>query len=123
MRPKQNQRNRIKKWIDKWRPRLHLGEWFIDVVYTSESSNSSAEISPDPVYLRAVLQIHSGFWNAPIKYQEMILVHELCHCISEETYILHMELLNDRFVTKKSIEDARERLTQRIANVAFRDEW
>ena len=48
--------------------------------------------------------------------QEMYIVHELCHAITDEFYTKSV----DRFVTATTIEDAREKLTDHIANIVYK---
>lgn len=117
------QKKRVKQWINKWRPRLFLSEWFIDVVYEKDAQKYMASADPDPVYLYCKLFLPTNFFKRPLKIQEEALVHELCHCITQEAYLLHIDSLNFKVVTQSHLEAVRERLTQRITNIAFKDEW
>lgn len=114
----------VKETIDKWRKRMFLAEWFIDVSYSDESNpGCSAENSVNIDYLRSTITIHPNFWDAPRDWQEHALVHELAHIISEPMYKLHIDSLNFKVVTPDHIETLREQLTQRIANMVFQQEW
>ena len=124
MKPTFAQRKRIQLWIEKWRPRLFLNEWDIDLNYIRDKDgDNAATVKVDTIYFRASISIYPSFWEHRLKEQEHIIVHELCHCVSEPLALLTIEVLNDKIVTMKNLCDVRENLTQRLANIAFREEW
>ena len=123
MKPTKKQRCLVKKWVNKWRPRLFLGEWFFHLRYSNEDVEPAAEISVNVPYMDAEIIIHPKFWSRDLKDQEHAIVHEMCHCHTEPSYASHVNMLNFKVVTLDYVELIREQLTQRIANIAFQQEW
>lgn len=121
MKPTEKQRNEIKRYVNKWRPKLFLGEWFFNTNFAVEDSGAAATVKVDYVYLRADIMVFPCFWKHCQKEREEIIVHEMCHCISEEMYQASVQMANGFLVTANDAQDRRERLTQRITNIAF--EW
>lgn len=54
-------------------------------------------------------------WWKKKKYKQLtdVLIHELCHSVTDPLYSVG----HDRFTTKDSLNEARERITDHIANV------
>ena len=127
--PTPKQRARAGAWLEKWRMALLLNEWFFNIVYKkqdqpeTQEGNLLAEIDASPVYLRATIKIYPQFWQRDIQTQEHALIHELCHCITQPARDIASHLQNGDAVHHGTVTDAFETLTQRIANIAFRDSW
>jgi hypothetical protein len=114
----------VKKMIGRWRSRLFLGEWFIDIEYHDDiNSKAAAQCDADPVYMTAKIRIYPCFWYSSRLDREMILVHELCHCITQSAWNCMASLLDGQLVTKNQQQCELERLTQRITNIAFQQKW
>ena len=89
--PTKADRQFVKDSIDKWRKRMFLCEWFIDVHYATEDEpDCSAENHVKSDYLRSEITIYPNFWEAPRDWQEHCLVHELAHILTEPMYRLHI---------------------------------
>lgn len=123
MKPTDKQRREVKRYINKWRPKLLLAEWFFHTNFAveDEGTGTTASCRPDTIYLRSDIVIYPCYWKNTRKEREEIIVHELCHCITEELFQASWDLHCGKHVTTKHLNDMRERLTQRITNVAF--EW
>lgn len=116
----------VKKIVSKWRPRLFLGEWHIDIVYAKvqpENSNVYAECKSSSAYLEADIYIYPNFWKMNSDRWEHTLVHEMAHCLTSATSKLLTDALSGTIHPQTSIDFHIEQLTQRIANVAFQQEW
>lgn len=117
--------------IAKWRPRLFLHEWYLDLHYPKEDIDSDrpntsviAEIDTDPVYLTALIRIYPAWMNTEDpKKREWQLVHELVHCLTDSLYNCGLNLLNGTLVLSSDLNSEREQLTQRVTNIAFKGEW
>ena len=129
MKNKRKAEKAIKSILDLWQVRLYLHEWDISFSLQSQElpidqqlGECLADISADPVYLRAHVRVFPAFGTRDSYVQEAALVHELCHCITQEG----RDLLSDSRLGKQvNVEQQRavfERLTQRVANVAM-DDW
>jgi hypothetical protein len=108
--------------IEKWRPRLLLGEWRINVSYPSKDVETHgpgeclADVVVNPVYFLATINIYPAWFNKTQDVQEHAIVHELCHCFTQEAWNLMDSQHNGVVVHPHTQRDAIERLTQRIAN-------
>ena len=113
-------KERIKKLVEKWKKKLYLQEWEVLIVFKDEyKDNVAAENHVRVPYMFSKIIIFKSFWNDPKKVQEKIIIHELCHCITERAYDAFLELVNYKIVTMVDIESIREQLTQKITNIAF----
>ena len=113
-------KRKIEALIVKWKKKLNLHEWQIISSYSgTDRDNCAAEISVMSDYFYADITFHNCYFNNNLRAQEEILIHELCHCITEKAYIAHMDMLRYKIVTRDHIEMIREQLTQRICNIAF----
>lgn len=127
MKPTEKQRKTVQRWINKWRPRLFLGEWNLDVRYAIENDPDTpdlyADIAVSTKYIEATITIYPVFWEQGSMRQQEVLVHELAHCITDKAYRNCTDLLNGNHVTPKQANYDWEQLTQRVANVALNSEW
>ena len=129
MKPTKAQRAEVQKLIERWRPRLYLNEWHVDIVYMKDSAKPDpssvgggqtlAAIQPDPVYLQARIEIYPEFWAEPPWQREKALVHELAHCLTQELFDLVRALWRDETVSQRDARERLERLTQRITHIAI----
>lgn len=123
------QRQFCKRVINKWRSRMFLGEWFIDLVFESADMDSqpggrpSATCWADPVYMQATITVYPCFWNAPIDRRIHMLVHEMAHCHTQSMWNVAKCLHMGELITPDNIRCEIENLTQRIANIAYQQEW
>lgn len=116
----QRRKAEVRRHITKWRCELLLSEWAITSMQMMENhEDAAATINVDLDYLRATIRIYPCFWEHKRKEREEMVVHELCHIVSEEMYVMVHDQANGRLVTPQHANSARERLTQRITNVAF----
>jgi len=123
--PTPAQRKFVSRTISHWKPKLFLHEWDITAEFhTKDTSDNgaTADCSPDPKYLRAVIRIFGSYWKLTHKEKQEFIVHELCHCHTEPLYLLIRELWCDRNVTQTNAKEVLEQTTQRIANIAFQEE-
>jgi hypothetical protein len=111
--------------IEKWRPRLFLCEWQIDVCYPKNDVEASgpgeclADVTVNTVYLNALINVYPAWFRKRAAAQEHAIVHELCHLITQEVSDLMRSQHNGVVVHSHTRQEAIERLTQRMANAAF----
>lgn len=103
----QETRRKIRKLLDKWRPRMPLDGWLIDHDYHDEPIGKS---SSDSYETLAITSCKWQYKNATIEWYvpalarlnpkrlEETVVHELCHILTDEmqepdhpTYSKHAE--------------------------------
>lgn len=122
--PTDKQKVRARKLIDKWRGRLFLHSWHLDLFYMKEGEGEGgwdvlASINANPVYMKAKIQIFPAFWDRSPDVQEEALVHELCHCHTQALVDLVHRQQDGGQVTHQERIDTLERLTQQIAVIAM----
>ena len=114
----------VTKTLQTWREHLLLGEWYLHTAYMSDDIEdehflTNATINADPVYLRAKIRIYPAFWKQDKDRRTRTLVHELCHCLTQETWNTTHHISNGNLVNDNTIRDQFERLTQRITNAIY----
>jgi hypothetical protein len=123
------QRNSLKKealrLVNEWKEHLLLSEWAIEVVYprkdlADQNMTVFATVSSDPVYLRAMIRFYPAWFKEPKDHREHIVVHELCHCLTQQAWDCLGKLQNGTLVTHLEAQETIERLTQRISYVAMK---
>lgn len=71
--------------ILKWKLKLGLSEWIINVHFSSkchkDDGECEADISDDLKYLEADLTIYPKFWENDREHQEINIIHELVHLL------------------------------------------
>lgn len=113
------------QFVKKWRHKLFLGEWHFSFEVAKEdisgdgNGNVLAEISVNTVYMNAVIKTFPAYYRKSKEIQEHTIVHEMCHCITQDLWDAMDALINGRLITPKQQRDIIERTTQRIANLAF----
>ncbi len=125
MKPSPKLRKELRVLIAKWRPRLYLNEWHIDLNFPMEGPEESggmtvlAEIDACPVYLTARINVYPAWFERGKDAREKTIVHELCHCLTQEMSNLVSNLQNSVLVTHPQRIDAVEKLTQRLTHIAL----
>ena len=81
-----NREKYIRDLIDKWKPRLGLDDWIINLKIKNSYESTGehrceAAISDDLKYLEADLEIYKPFWKITKEKQEITIVHELVHLL------------------------------------------
>lgn len=118
--------------LEKWRKRLNLEEWKFAVEFpkrqelSSSSHHQGMEILADivamPVYLRATVRVFPLFFERSPRAQEEVVIHELCHCITQPALDMIRRAHEGNGYHPGTISDTIETLTERIANaVQWRD--
>lgn len=124
-------RKEVSRIIEKWRGRLFLRGWFVDTRFVDEDkpiegcpgSSVYAEVHVDHVYLRAHITVFPCWRAAPKDVREHVIVHELCHCLTQQAWDAISKLRDGVLVTAQEAREIIEKLTQRISYVAMQDEW
>lgn len=107
--------------IEKWRDWLLLNEWHISSQYGLDDKGDSpfqtfAEIDVNEVYKKARITFFPCFFKDSLEEQEKIIIHELCHCITEPAFDIMINQHNGVAYHKHQHSDCIETITQRMTN-------
>lgn len=69
--------------------------------------------------MEADILVYPCFFALPREEWELVVVHELAHCVCARMWALPVELLDGKLVTRAELDYNNEQLTQRIANIAM----
>lgn len=121
---KRKERKFISETVDYFRQKLFLHEWKIHIHYVDEKKETerddhfvSADISCQSEYSVANIRIFPDFLEEKKEEQKRILLHELCHIITEPHSEIYGQMLNGRLITPNIEHQVNEKITQRIANI------
>jgi len=113
----------VQKEIVKAKKDLNLHEWLIECTYrdgnmpTKGDTAINAQIKTSPEYLRAYIWFYptllKNYRDMGKKYLRDTIRHEVSHILTEEIYTMGL----DRFTNENELNDAREKLTERIARL------
>lgn len=78
-----------------------------------------AEISIRHDYQRFYIQIYPKFFKESEEIQRKVLLHELCHTITDQMSQQSMDLLGGSLITKKQITESEEEATSKIENIIW----
>lgn len=120
----QQKRQAIYDIVHKWRDILMLNSWRIDCYFMdkacdldTDTSEAYATISVLPEYMKASIKFYPSIFEKDEEQQTTAIVHELCHCITQESWDLIHDLRNGQLVTPNNARIVMERLTQTISNL------
>lgn len=105
--------------VDKWRPILGLESWEFIYVYSTDYNGAAAEIVTLPQYLRSTLTIYEELFK-PYNPVEKILVHEMCHVITEPLYSVGVDFLNGKITSLKDLSFFRELATEQMTRAVLK---
>lgn len=113
-----------KDLVEKYRVMTFTGEYELDVKFNKKNKdNRVADIAIDTRYLNATLTVYKlGYEEYKKRGREdyaKIILHEICHLLTEPQYDDILKLYNGKMLLKDTIEDTRERQTQRITNALW----
>ncbi len=115
----------ITEAVYKWRHKLFLTEWNIDVVQSKEEDTSPpggtytlADVHVIYPYKKATITIYPQFWHKDDETKEQALVHELCHCHTQDVWDVINSQHNGCLYPPHVVTDIIETLTQRMAIIA-----
>lgn len=120
MKPTAKSCKMVDEWLTKWRGRMFLQEWFVHVDYRLDSlddSNKLAEISSNTIYKNATVTIFAPFFKRQKYVQEMAIVHELSHLVTQE-YKNALESMSEGVYMPPHLRhELNERITNHISNM------
>jgi hypothetical protein len=82
--------------------------WMEEDAETVDGCNKTATMTSDLKYKELVTSIYPCFWNETESQQFEIIFHEFCHVHTEHQYLVACDFHNDRLVTRREVEKARE---------------
>lgn len=114
--PTKADKERVAKYAADMRPLLGLTQWTFNFTFADDDKEGvAAEITSQPEYKRAFITIFPCFWQDTKKDQREIIVHELCHILTDPLYFRAFDLLRGKLVTDRELDFEREQLTETIA--------
>lgn len=122
MPPTEKQKKEVSIYVKKWRLKLFLTDWHFTSVYPHEleaGDGSAASVKMQVEYKEACLKVNPLFWDEPKEKREMIIAHELCHCIVQPLVQLACDAGDGHAVSGREIDHWKEYVTQHITNAVF----
>lgn len=131
---KDKKRKPFKKFIvetlEEFRVAVYCGEYDMSINWEDKDENREnnhklfASIDIDHTYLSfgvSIFPICKNMYENG-KEEEVLqhLLHEICHLLTEPMYRLEISLLGGKNIHTETIEEIRERQTQRITNSIYR---
>jgi hypothetical protein len=117
---------RITNWVDKWRGLLLLNSHHINITFSEVAcadegeEKCSAEIRVNYPYMSGhCITVYPRFLMDAPDEQERKVVHELVHILTRRMKGLAHDLLAEKLVTWREVNEHDEHLTDWIANIAF----
>lgn len=109
----------IEKVIEKYTPILFLEKYAIDVEKKNGDNNFLSCRFNHPYLDTTVWYSDRSMkdWVENKKRHERRIVHELCHIVTDHFY----DMATYRYADKGLLEDARENLTDHIANIVYKN--
>lgn len=109
----------INKIISKYQNILLLSDRTFDLKYGCEHNSAIAECVFNYPYKNVTIKYSDKLYKMWEKKEDIVpfVVHEMCHCITDELYSKALE----RFAGKNEIEDARESLTDYMCNIIIKN--
>lgn len=111
--------NQVKRIVEKWKPILGLDHWEFNYSYTKAFTGEAANIVTTSSYLRSHITIFEELFK-PYNPLEKIIVHEMCHVLTEPSYSIAVDFYNGKHTSLKDIEHFREVSTESIARAVLR---
>lgn len=125
------QKERVSKWVTKWREKLRMDAWSIRVEYLPKDEDyqrtdktvvsSIAEIVVDKRYHEAVIKLTPKFFTRPTLYQESTILHELVHIIVDPVQDVLNTAVDKKIITGRRCDDLTEGLTEHITKIVMKN--
>lgn len=116
----------ITVYIDRWAQRLFLQQWEFIVGYKetmmdgdAPNETCNADIYVMSEYHQAFINIYPHFWTQPKEQRERVVVHELCHILTNKLTKLVTDGQDGRLVPYDVTRKINEETTDHIANIAI----
>lgn len=88
-RPSAEQRELVLQWIERWRPRLFLGEYRIELKFHTrpckEADNDDITFAQTVARFAGLdidIHIYPEFWTETTEVRERIILHEMLHAVA-----------------------------------------
>ena len=119
--PTEKQKKNVTKFITKWRDILFLQEWDFKTSYHAQEDERGASASTRGkwIYRDGAIDIYPRFFEATLEEQSLVILHELCHFLTNPLDELALQASSGVVVTSEHREDIREMVTTQIANAIF----
>lgn len=111
------QRRRVERLVNKYKVKLGLATWKIEIEISKESGNEDqAHIQSNATYEQA----HVVFYQNAFKNTEtldLVVRHELSHCLTGPLFHAAYDLLQGKLRTHDELDRLNENLTEKIAKL------
>lgn len=111
----------VESIFEKYKNKLLIADRTFEIKYGLSNSDALMESRTAYPYLSIILDYGDEVvdkWKKKDKTVKWVIIHELCHTITDPLYCKAIT----RYVSKDEIEDERERLTDKIANIVLFNE-
>lgn len=122
------QRASVYAWVEKWRGKLLLPAWGIEIVFEEdpfdeddvEGEDTYAKICVRPRYLEGTLSIYPHFWTLQGDAEfEKTIIHELIHCLIYPLELLIQRGQDGKLVSRDEMSDVGENATEMFAEIVW----
>jgi len=116
--PTEAQRKFVEREVSKWKKKLLLDVWSIEVVLkqgvSQVNENFCAEVNVDSVYKNAHMRVFPAFFAKTKAKQKEDILHEMVHIVLDEMGTQIWDLQQGKLITFDQRRDAIERTTQHL---------
>jgi hypothetical protein len=105
----------VREQISLLKDRFYLQGWELSTDYfkfpNSDNSRVEARTSTEWGYRRILIEIYPPFWDVSEEEQKAILVHEFCHVLTSQIFVLLAQSREGKIVTADSVMEVNEHVT------------
>jgi hypothetical protein len=121
---KKSRKQFVNKEIDLLKDRFYLQGWTFSTDHfkfpNQQNEGVAAEVNTDYKYRRIILRIYPPFWAENEEERKNILLHEMCHVLTEPIFDLLMRSQKGMIVLEDEKDRVNEHVTCWIQNIIQR---
>jgi len=108
----------VSEQVGRLKKLFFLDGWTIHINYFKDNQGeAAAKMTTEWNYRRATLSIYPRFWDESEDEQKDILVHEFCHVLVAQPFLIIDNLREGYAFSENQIEDIHEHVTSWIAQI------
>lgn len=121
--PNSAEKKQTEDFVVRWQDVLNLHDWRVRLTYApapdpeDDTTTASSDMSGE--YLYTNITIYPGYFAQNALKREMTMLHELVHCIVQETNELMRQLQSGATVSHNQRSSALERSVCRITKIIY----
>ena len=126
MKTRRTKEDRIRYLVSRWKPRLLLNHWSVDIEFAAEQKPAEksghvhyAEVVLNDRYTECKLIVYPSLFNKPFHYQRATIVHELSHITTRPISKLLEKAASRGVFTQTALDDAVEGITEAVAKIVL----